>query len=49
MVRGITDQDVFDAADRLLARGEHPTNENVRQPRQIVFYKRMINKILFLY
>jgi len=31
MARGITDQDVFDAADRLLGRGERPTIERVRQ------------------
>lgn len=31
MARGITEQDVFEAADSLLARGERPTIERVRQ------------------
>jgi chromosome segregation ATPase len=31
MPRGVTEQDVFEAADQLLARGERPTIERVRQ------------------
>ena len=30
MARGISEQDVFEAADKLLARGERPTIERVR-------------------